>query len=121
MAKLSSVFVTDNTKMAKAVGPAVFDLERYFNTYEFAVKYTLSSSDAESMPMKDLIGYADDECAQLWDNLALGYTESMGHPLLRQEAAKLHGENIKEEDVMVAVPQEGIYIGMMALVNYCRT
>ena len=115
------IFIPDNIKMAKPVGPAVFDLAQYFNKYQFSVKYSLSFSDAESMPMKDLVGYADDECAHLWDGLTLGYTESMGHPLLRQEAAKLHGEYIKDEDVMIAVPQEGIYVAMVAFVNYCRT
>lgn len=106
--------------MAKALGPEEFALERYFNKYEFTVKYMLSSSDAESMPMKELVSYADEECRQLWEDLSLCYTESNGHPLLRQEAAKLHGNHIEEKDVMVVVPQEGIYVAMRALVNHCR-
>ena len=34
------------------------------------------------------LALADDETSSLWDNLALGYTESAGHPLLRQEIAR---------------------------------
>ena len=33
--------------------------------------------------MADLLALADDETRALWDGLALGYTESTGHPLLR--------------------------------------
>ena len=52
---------------------------------------------------------------KLWDDLKLGYTEMTGNPLLREEIAKLHG--VDKDDVLVVVPQEGIYIEMKCLMN----
>lgn len=63
-----------------------FKLERYFARYEFSVKYLLSSSDCESLGMDELLGMAAPESHALWDGLKLGYTESQGYPLLREEA-----------------------------------
>ncbi len=67
-----------------------FKLERYFARYEFSVKYQLSSSDCDGLSQSGLLGMADQETAKLWQNLALGYTESLGHPLLREEISKLY-------------------------------
>ena len=64
-----------------------FKIERYFAKYEFSADYLLSPSDCESLSMKEVLDMADEEGQQLWDNLKLGYTESPGHPLLREEIA----------------------------------
>ena len=49
-----------------------FKLERYFAEFEFNTRYLLSPSDPESVTMKELLDFADEECKQLWDNLSLG-------------------------------------------------
>ncbi len=102
-----------------SLGPPAFKLERYFAKYEFTVKYMLSCSDPEPMSMGQLLKLADSECKALWDNLSLCYTESMGHPLLRREVTKLHN-GMEVDDVLVIVPQEGIYLAMKALATYCK-
>jgi hypothetical protein len=79
---------------------ADFALERYFARWEFAVRYLLCASDVEGYPMADLLALADDETRALWDDLRLGYTESTGHPLLRQEIAALY-DTLEPEDVLV--------------------
>ena len=66
-----------------------FKLERYFAQWEFTAPYLLCSSDVDGYRMSDLLALADTECQDLWQNLSLGYTEYMGHPLLRREIAKL--------------------------------
>lgn len=91
-----------------------FKLERYFAQYEFSAPFLLSCSDCEPLTLKELLTMADDELLYLWENLQLGYTESRGNPLLRQEIAKLH-TRIKKDDVLVLTPEEGIYIAMRAL------
>ena len=48
-------------------------------------------------------------CACRWSRLSLGYTESDGHPVLRQEIANLY-ESVTPKDVIVMVPQEAIQI-----------
>jgi aspartate/methionine/tyrosine aminotransferase len=93
-----------------------FKLERYFAKYEFSTRYLLSSSDCDGLPMHDLLGLADAECRKLWDNLALGYTESLGHPLLREEIANLY-EGVSMQDVLLIVPEEGIYMAMQSILQ----
>ena len=95
---------------------APFALERYFAQHEFSARYLLSSSDCESLAMSDLLAMADGETAQLWEQLKLGYTESSGHPLLRETIAGIYNE-IGTEDVLVVVPEEGIFLLMHALLQ----
>jgi len=93
-----------------------FQLERFFARYEFSVPYLLCASDVEGWPMADVLALADDEVRTLWDGLKLGYTESMGHPMLRDEIARQLFERLTGDDVLVfSGASEGIY----ALVNVC--
>lgn len=93
-----------------------FKLERYFARYEFSVKYLLSSSDCESLSMAEVLAMAAPETRELWDNLRLGYTETPGHPLLRQEVARMY-ETIPPENVIIAAPEEAIFIAMQTLLS----
>ncbi len=93
-----------------------FKLERYFAQYEFSTRYLLSSSDCDGLPMRTILEMADEECRKLWDELRIGYTESLGHPLLRQEIAYLY-KGISPEDVLVIVPEEGIFIAMRSILR----
>jgi aspartate/methionine/tyrosine aminotransferase len=52
----------------------------------------------------------------LWDNLTLGYTESLGNPLLREEIARLY-RGISAEDCLVVVPEEGIFLALNAILR----
>jgi aspartate/methionine/tyrosine aminotransferase len=88
---------------------ADFALERYFARWEFAVEHLLCASDVQGVPMGDLLALADDETRALWDGLALGYTESTGHPLLRREIASLY-DGLDADDVLVfAGAEEAIF------------
>jgi aspartate/methionine/tyrosine aminotransferase len=95
---------------------APFALERYFARHEFTARYLLSSSDCEAFPMSELIAVADPETSRMWEGLRLGYTESLGHPLLRQTVAEIY-EGIEPDDVLVVVPEEGIFLLMHALLE----
>ncbi len=91
-----------------------FQLERYFARYEFTAPYLLSPSDCESLRQDELLAMADPEATGLWNNLSLGYTESLGHPVLRAEIAGLY-ETASPQDVLVLSPEEGIFIAMQTL------
>lgn len=91
-----------------------FKLERYFAEYEFAVRYLLSASDCEALTLKEVLALADPEMRTSWDGLGLGYTESLGHPLLRAEVARLY-ERVPAEGILIAVPEEAIFIAMNVL------
>jgi aspartate/methionine/tyrosine aminotransferase len=88
-----------------------FKLERYFAKYEFNVKYLLSSSDCDGFSLDYVLKSAIHGEHILWNNLTLGYTDSLGHPLLR-EAISRHYNTIKQDEVFVLSPGEANYILM---------
>jgi len=88
---------------------ADFALERYFARWEFAVRHVACASDVEGWSMSELIDLADDETRSMWTGLKLGYTESTGHPLLREAIASLY-ETISADDVLVfAGAEEAVF------------
>jgi aspartate/methionine/tyrosine aminotransferase len=93
-----------------------FKLERYFARYEFSARHLLSASDCESMSLPELLALARPETRELWERLWLGYTESSGHPLLRDEIAGLYA-GTGPDHVLVASPEEAIFILMNALLE----
>ncbi len=96
---------------------AEFALERYFARWEFAAEHLLCASDIQGVPMADLLALADDETRALWDGLALGYTESTGHPLLRHEIAGLY-ESIEPDEVLTfAGAEEAVFCLVNVLVG----
>jgi aspartate/methionine/tyrosine aminotransferase len=66
--------------------------------------------------LSELLALADEETRALWDGLRLGYTESQGHPLLRNEAARLY-RTVGPEQVLIAAPEELIFLAMNALLE----
>ena len=88
-----------------------FKLERYFAKYEFSAPYLLSCSDCEALRLDELLTMADEHSLNLWNNLTLGYTDSQGSPILREEIAKIY-KTIKPDEVLVITPEEGIFIAM---------
>ena len=96
-----------------------FELEQYFAKYEFSAKYLLGSSDAQTISMKQLLewGMEDEECAELWNNLELGYTESTGLPMLKKEIASMYGGLAEENILCFAGAEEAIYATMRALLK----
>lgn len=93
-----------------------FRLERYFAKHEFTARYLLSASDCETWSLEELLQSAPRESLGLWNQMRFGYTESQGHPLLRSEAAGLYA-NMTAENILVAAPEEGIFILMHALLR----
>ncbi len=94
-----------------------FKLESYFAKWEFKAKALLCASDVESYSMQEVLGMADRECAKLWNGLRLGYTETKGMPLLRQEIANMYSKAEAEEILCFAGAEEGIYCTMRALLK----
>ena len=93
-----------------------FKLEEFFAKYEFAVKYSLCSSDCETFSVNELLSLEQNSINEL-KQIYLGYTESMGNPRLREEISKLYN-NIEAEDVIVfSGAEEGIFIFMNVLLS----
>jgi len=96
---------------------ADFTLERYFARWEFNARYLLCASDVEGLSLQEVLSLADEPTRALWDNLRLGYTESLGTPLLRDEIARLY-ETATRDDVIVCVgAEEAIFLTMHAVLG----
>ena len=93
-----------------------FALERYFARYEFTARYLASCSDCDGLALEELLTLADDQTRGLWRDLRLGYTESLGHPLLRAEIASLY-EGAAADDVLTGAPEELIFLAMNCLLE----
>jgi aspartate/methionine/tyrosine aminotransferase len=94
---------------------ADFELERYFARWEFQVRHVLCASDLEPYPLPELLALADAPAQALWDNLRLGYTESLGHPMLRAEIARLYSTVAADDVITFAGAEEGIFLAAHAL------
>ena len=93
-----------------------FRIEQYFGKYEFTAKYLLSSSDAESRTIQELLDLEPGAAGRFHDHWC-GYTESPGAPYLREVIAAMY-KQIKSEDVLVlAATEEGIFVLYHALVG----
>jgi len=93
-----------------------FRIEQYFAKHEFSAKYLLSSSDAESRTIQDVLDLEPGSHERLLQHWC-GYTESPGAPWLRSTVAAIY-KNIAPEQVLVpSCAEEGILIVYHAMVG----
>jgi aspartate/methionine/tyrosine aminotransferase len=96
------------------IGP--FEIERFYERWEFRAELMLSSSDCESRELAELLALEPDAEERL-RTLRLGYTEVPGSKELREAIASLH-ERCGPEDVLaLAAAEEGIFIAYHGLVG----
>jgi len=94
-----------------------FKLERYFAKYEFSAEYLLCSSDCEAMSVADLLAL-EEEAGEKFQNVWLGYTESLGSPSLRKEIANIY-ETIQPDETLVHTgAEEAIFLFMQAALKH---
>ena len=94
-----------------------FALETFFSRWEFAARYHLAASDAESLPLRELLAMASADDREAFEALWLGYTETFGAPLLRQAIASTYDKQAPDNILCFAGAEEGIYIAMHALLD----
>ncbi|KAL4423572.1 hypothetical protein ABPG77_004612 [Micractinium sp. CCAP 211/92] len=105
---------------AVSVGPRPlppFALERFFAKYEHNTRWLLCCSDSEPLTMAELLTLADEESLQLWQGLRLSYTETQGLPALRRAVAARLFSSITPDQLVVAAPQELVFLCMQALLG----
>lgn len=94
-----------------------FRLEVHFSQWEFTARHNLAASDAESMPLQELLAMADDADRAAWHDLRLGYSETAGSPGLREAIAATY-ERVDPADILAFTgAQEGIFCAMHALLE----
>lgn len=94
-----------------------FALEVYFSKWEFAAKYHLTASDAQSMTVSQLLAHASPADLERFDNLHLGYTKTFGAEPLLHEIAKTYETIAADQLLCFAGAQEGIYVAMRVLLT----
>jgi aspartate/methionine/tyrosine aminotransferase len=94
-----------------------FRLETYFSRWEFAARYHLTASDAQSMTLSELLAMADPADRGAFDRLWLGYTETWGAPALREEIARTYDAREAADILCFAGAEEGIYVANHVLLE----
>ncbi len=95
---------------------APFATEHFFAQYEFSAPYQLCNSDCETVTVEELLTLADTTMAQ-FGRLSLGYTESLGHPALREQIAASYSTIDPDHVIMLGTPIEGIYLTARAVLD----
>ncbi|MDQ0988764.1 pyridoxal phosphate-dependent aminotransferase [Streptomyces sp. V2I9] len=68
--------------------PRTCRIERFFGEWESGAELLACASDVDGLTLGEVLALADGECLKLWEGLQLGYTETAGHPLLRDQIAQ---------------------------------
>jgi aspartate/methionine/tyrosine aminotransferase len=95
---------------------APFRIEQYYARHEFTAAYMLSSSDAESVAVVDLLAL-EPEAEERLRSMHLGYTESPGGPSLRRAIAAVYRTAEAEDVIVVSAAEEGIFTAYHALLR----
>jgi aspartate/methionine/tyrosine aminotransferase len=93
-----------------------FRIEEYMGRYEFSAPYLLSSSDAESQTIAELLALepgAHDAFLAHW----CGYTESAGAPWLREVLASMYKNIGASQLIVVSAAEEAIFLFYHALLK----
>ncbi|MFQ5628534.1 MAG: aminotransferase class I/II-fold pyridoxal phosphate-dependent enzyme, partial [bacterium] len=93
-----------------------FKLERYFAAHEFNAPYLLCCSACESFTIEDILQFENDACENFM-RLGLGYTESPGHPALREAIAGLYANMNAEQILVHSGAEEAIFSFMQVALN----
>ena len=94
-----------------------FRLETYFSRWEFAARYNLAASDAQSMTVAELLELASPADREAFASLHLGYTQTYGAPALREAIAGTYEQRVADDVLCFAGAEEGIYIAMRVLLE----
>ena len=94
-----------------------FALEVHFSKWEFAARYHLTASDAQSMSLSQLLGFASPADRARFDELHLGYTETFGAKTLLREIAKTYDAITDQQLLCFAGAEEGVYVAMRVLLQ----
>jgi len=93
-----------------------FRIEEYMGKYEFAAKYLLSSSDAESQTIQDILAL-EPGAHQAFLNHWCGYTESPGARWLREVLATVYSQISPDQIVVLSAAEEAIFVFYHALLT----
>lgn len=94
-----------------------FRLETYLARWEFAARFHMTASDAESMSLADLLSLAEPADRQMFEHLWLGYVPTFGGEALRQAVASTYATVSPDNVLAFAGGGEAIYVALHALLG----
>ncbi|MCP2353249.1 aspartate/methionine/tyrosine aminotransferase [Nonomuraea thailandensis] len=92
-------------------------IERMFAKHEFTCRVNLTGSDTEGLSMDALWEVAPEDTRRWYESLTLGYTESPGHPLLRELAAQSSGLPSGSAVQVFAGATEAVFVLLNAILG----
>jgi aspartate/methionine/tyrosine aminotransferase len=93
-----------------------FEIERFYERWEFSAELMLSSSDCESRSVAQLLAL-EPQAAERLNQLHLGYTEVPGSAELCAAVAGLYEQAAPEHVLTLAAAEEGIFLANHALLE----
>ncbi len=93
-----------------------FEIERFYERWEFSAELMLSSSDCESRPLSELLAL-DPGAEERLRSLRLGYTEVAGSAELREAIAGTYVLTGPDDVLTLATAEEGIFIAYHSLLG----
>jgi aspartate/methionine/tyrosine aminotransferase len=94
-----------------------FRLEVHFGRWEFAARYHLTASDAETLTIAELLELATEEQRESFECLALGYVPTWGSPALREAIASTYTSVDAEHVLAFAGAEEAMFWALQELVG----
>ena len=94
-----------------------FRLESHFSQWEFAARFNLTASDAETLSLAELLALASPEDRAGFEEMSLGYTQTYGAPDLRTAIASTYDQRAAEDILCFAGAEEGLYAAMQILLE----
>ncbi len=94
-----------------------FKLETHFSKWEFAAKYHMTASDAQSLSLRELLALASPEEREEFEGQWLGYTETFGAPDLREVIASTYQQQSAADILCFAGASEGIFAANNVLLD----
>lgn len=91
-----------------------FRIEHYYAKYEFSAQFMLSSSDAQSRTVAELLAL-EPGTREGFNEHWLGYTESSGAPFLREAIAGIYKTTSSDDVLVISSAEEGIFVVYHAL------
>ncbi len=85
-----------------------FELEVFFEQYEFSAPYLLTQSDCETMSIETLLAM-EPGSPEAFLRQRLGYTEVTGNPELKEQIANLYTKHGPEDVIVHTGAQEAIF------------
>ncbi len=94
-----------------------FLLERHFSQWEFAARFHLTASDAQTLTLAELLAMASPQDRHGFEAMALNYTQTFGAPDLRAAIAQTYDGRAADDILCFAGAEEGLYTAMQVLLE----